>query len=558
VGPSHRPGRTAGLDRVELLTRAADAAGVTGQAQRALVLLTQALGQLDPGADRVRAALLHMRLGGQRWATGDVSACLAALEQAVRMLPAQPSAERARVLAYQAQWLMLAGRRSDAARRAAEALAVARTVGAQAEEGHALNILGCCTDDVQHLEQALRIAEEVGHAEEIARGYLNLGVGLSMGGRTREGLEVTRRGLAAARELGLERALGSVLADNLAAMLFELGDWEESNRVLTEAMQRGGIVFHRLHGSKGRLELGRGDFAAARQHLQLAVQLSPAPFEAIKPVADLVELAIWEGRYDDARAGLDQAVSMLDGLDPEQVLPPAEAAETYTLGLRVEADCAELARAQRSVAGVQQARRRAEPLLATLQAMTGPAAEAGDAWVPCSAALAEAEWSRLEGRPDPQLWQQAVGCWERLELPYLAAYARFRQAEALLAAKAARARTEPVLRAAHRTAVALAAGPLRREIELLAGRGRLPLEEPAATAPAPEASPSPTASFGLTRREAEVLALVAAGHTNRQIGQELFITEKTASVHVSRILAKLGVAGRGQAAAVAHRLGLDR
>jgi DNA-binding NarL/FixJ family response regulator len=106
--------------------------------------------------------------------------------------------------------------------------------------------------------------------------------------------------------------------------------------------------------------------------------------------------------------------------------------------------------------------------------------------------------------------------------------------------------------------VALGAWPLRREIELLANRGRLRLQEPAATAPAPAASPSPAESVGLTRREAEVLALVAAGRTNRQIGGELFITEKTASVHVSRILAKLGVAGRGEAAAVAHRLGLDR
>ena len=102
----------------------------------------------------------------------------------------------------------------------------------------------------------------------------------------------------------------------------------------------------------------------------------------------------------------------------------------------------------------------------------------------------------------------------------------------------------------------MGAGPLRREIELLANRGRLHLQEP--TAPAPAASPSPAASFGLTRREAEVLTLVAAGRTNRQIGGELFISEKTASLHVSRILAKLGVAGRGEAAAVAHRLGLDR
>jgi DNA-binding NarL/FixJ family response regulator len=117
-------------------------------------------------------------------------------------------------------------------------------------------------------------------------------------------------------------------------------------------------------------------------------------------------------------------------------------------------------------------------------------------------------------------------------------------------------------RAATEPAVVLVGGeagaPLRREIELLAGRGRLDLREQDAAGTAPPAPPAEPAPFGLTRREAEVLVLVAAGRTNRQIGQELFITPKTASLHVSRILAKLGVAGRGEAAAVAHRLGLDR
>jgi DNA-binding NarL/FixJ family response regulator len=115
-----------------------------------------------------------------------------------------------------------------------------------------------------------------------------------------------------------------------------------------------------------------------------------------------------------------------------------------------------------------------------------------------------------------------------------------------------------VLRAAHQTTVTLGAKPLRREIELLAQRGRLRLQEPIDAATEPEAPSSPAASLGLTRREVEVLALVAEGRTNRQIGQALFITPKTASVHVSRILAKLGVAGRGEAAAIAHRLGLDK
>ncbi|MGH3324081.1 MAG: helix-turn-helix domain-containing protein, partial [Streptomyces sp.] len=62
--------------------------------------------------------------------------------------------------------------------------------------------------------------------------------------------------------------------------------------------------------------------------------------------------------------------------------------------------------------------------------------------------------------------------------------------------------------------------------------------------------------FGLTQRERDVLGLVAAGRSNRQIAEQLFISPKTASVHVSNILAKLGVAGRGEAAAMAHRLRL--
>jgi tetratricopeptide (TPR) repeat protein len=169
------PGRAAGLDQAELLARTADAASASGRSQRALALLTTALDQLDPAIDPVRVALLLMRLGGERWATGDEPGCLAAFEEAVRILPAEPSAERARVLAEYAQSLMLAAPLRDAVGRAEEALVVARTVGARAEEGHALDILGSCTLDIGYLEEALRIAEEVGNAEGIVRAYLNLG-----------------------------------------------------------------------------------------------------------------------------------------------------------------------------------------------------------------------------------------------------------------------------------------------------------------------------------------------------------------------------------------------
>jgi DNA-binding CsgD family transcriptional regulator len=174
------------------------------------------------------------------------------------------------------------------------------------------------------------------------------------------------------------------------------------------------------------------------------------------------------------------------------------------------------------------------------------------------AALWQAERSRLDGPSDPSHWQQAATAWLALGRLYPAAYAQWRQAEALLVSKAPRAQAEEPLRAAHALAVRLGAAPLRHELELLAQRGRVRLQAATEPSPATAEEPSGSASLGLTAREVEVLALVAAGRTNRQIGQALFITPKTASVHVSRILAKLGVAGRGEAAAIAHRLRLDK
>ena len=204
------PDRAAGLDQAELLTRTADAAAASGRSQRALALLTTAIDQLDPAVDPVRAALLYMRLGGERWGTGDEPGCLAAFEEAVRILPAEPSAERARVLAEYAPLLMLAAPLRDAVGRAEEALVVARTVGARAEEGHALDILGSCTLDIGHLEQALRIAEEVGNAEGIVRAYLNLGATLGVDGRTRDALAVNWRGFGGRPRAGARAGDGEL------------------------------------------------------------------------------------------------------------------------------------------------------------------------------------------------------------------------------------------------------------------------------------------------------------------------------------------------------------
>jgi DNA-binding CsgD family transcriptional regulator len=130
------------------------------------------------------------------------------------------------------------------------------------------------------------------------------------------------------------------------------------------------------------------------------------------------------------------------------------------------------------------------------------------------------------------------------------AYARYRSAEAVLAKRGDRAKAAESLRSAHGLAATLGARPLLAEIELLARHARIDLEHRAA-------AEGPSGPLGLTDREAEVIRLVAAGRSNQQIADALFITRKTASVHVSNILAKLGVANRVEAAAIAQRLGLD-
>jgi DNA-binding NarL/FixJ family response regulator len=141
-------------------------------------------------------------------------------------------------------------------------------------------------------------------------------------------------------------------------------------------------------------------------------------------------------------------------------------------------------------------------------------------------------------------------------MPYAAAYARWRLAEAILAEGGARADAQAALAAAHEVAVQLRARPLAAELEALARRARLSLQDGAEPAVVSGDGDGAAERVGLTARELEVLRLVAKGETNRSIGQALYISEKTVSVHISRILAKLDARGRVEAAGLALRLGL--
>jgi DNA-binding CsgD family transcriptional regulator/tetratricopeptide (TPR) repeat protein len=559
--------KLAPLDRVTLLERAAEAAHLIYDQPRAVELVRAALTGMDQAADPARAGLLHERLGRYLYVTLDESALLA-YDQAVRLVPVEPpSAERARVLAGYAQILSLLARDAESRQVAEEALVAARRAGSRREEGRALASLGVALArlgdpdrGIAHLRDARRIAEEEADADGFGLACITLTYVTEGAGRLEEALAVALQGAEVSRQLGSPGWHDSLQAD-AGEVEFRLGRWDEADWRLRAVLEQ-----DRLTGPKGvharweraRLDIARGDFDAARRCLQeadgLAAKAGQAQFDAqfAGPLAIArAELALWEGRDQEAFQAVADGLAALARVADEAGFPAL-----FPLGLAATADRAERASARRATAEAEAARRNGDELLARLEALAGVNA----CFPELSTVLAQsrAEHARLHGQADPAAWTAAAACWNKIGQPYSAACAHWREAEALLASGASKAKAEEPLRTAHAVAVQLGAVPLRQELEFLAQRGRVRLEEATEPSPATAPAPSVSASLGLTAREAEVLALVAAGRTNRQIGQELFITSKTASVHVSRILAKLGVAGRGEAAAIAHRLGLDK
>ena len=164
-------------------------------------------------------------------------------------------------------------------------------------------------------------------------------------------------------------------------------------------------------------------------------------------------------------------------------------------------------------------------------------------------AVCHAERRRLTGEPDAPLWAATAEAWDALSEPYPAAYARWRLAQAALPG-GSREEGIGALRVANETARVLRAAPLGERIAALARAARVDL------APAPTRTPQVQAPAGLSARELEVLELLAEGLTNRQIAARLYISDRTAGVHVSNILSKLGARNRVMAAGIALQLGL--
>jgi DNA-binding CsgD family transcriptional regulator len=252
----------------------------------------------------------------------------------------------------------------------------------------------------------------------------------------------------------------------------------------------------------------------------------------------LIEVALARGNW---RAAIE-AVEVGWYARPDA---PLWAARIAGLGAHAVAEEVLDARARRADGDTQELVAQAVARLATARA----AVEGIEASTDVSAHLAhgDASLTRLTGS-DPDAWATAVQRWRALGDVWWVALARLREGEAA-ASTGASARATDAIREAHHLAASLGAAPLTAEIEAVAQRTRIDLEPPTR----PELGSGGT-RLGLTPREVEVLELLAAGRTNRQIGDELYVSEKTASVHVSNILRKLGVTSRIDAAAIAQRL----
>jgi len=555
-------GEIGGRDLPEVLLRAAECAVLISQASRAVELAQRALVALVPIGDTARTEFVENRLRWYLWWAGRRAEAAAAVRAALAAMPAEPpSIARARALGHEAGILMLTGDLVASAERARQAIAIGEQLDAPGEIALALGVLGwdlALLGDVDagiaEFRKGEAIGEALGSVEGIALAATNLAALLDRVGRSQAALEAARAGYELTERFGVGRTYGAVLLGHAAKAELALGRWDDAERSTSLGLRRGAIDGGALwlQVNRARLLIGRGHFAEAAVLLRRAraidERLGGTEYRTAL-LAGEAELAVWSGRPADALLlGASGLASMAGGLPPDPSL-----AWLAALVLRAVADLGATA-SPAPRAGEAGPMEEARGLAARIQAVIAevrlrPGFSTGERAL-ALLALLDAEGERVAGRADPEAWAAVGKRWAALERPFQVAYARLRHAEALLASRGDREAVARELTDAAATANSLGADPLARLVHRLATQARISLPD----APAlPSGGPT---DHDLTARESEVLRLVAAGWTNQQIADALFITRKTASVHVSNIMAKLGCANRGEAAALAYRLGL--
>jgi DNA-binding CsgD family transcriptional regulator len=547
----------AGTGLVRLNLRAAAAASACGQLDRAVALARAAVELVDAAVEPLLAGHAQQRLAYHLLGAECSDAALEAATTALQLVPAEPpTRERAWITAISARAAMMLEDYEEGRRFGDEAVAVARGLGLAEVEADALATLALLSEregnphDAAARLAAARDQAALGgdHAVEMRASY-NLAANRFYQGDLAAASQLVDDGVARAGRYGLVWSpYGFELRVLQVITRYLAGDWDGSLAAaqIADAVPDGmpdGLVV-RLASAALYVEVGRGLPSAAGRLRQAADGWAYDPHVAALVGGCGADLLLWNGDWLGARAAIDEAIVRVGKVWGKYQLGVIWLA---ALGLAAEADRAAAARltgdtdaaaaAVAAGAGLAEHAREAARLGRPRAGQLGPE---GHAWL----ARLEAEWSRLTGANDPESWRAAVAAFD-FGYDYEVARSGWRLAEALLAADQ-RAEAAEAARAAYGTAVRLGAAPLRTAVEALVRRGRLDAGLPVRI----------SADVLLTPRERTVLALLAGGRTNRQIGRELFISEKTASVHVSNILGKLGASGRAEAVTIAHRRGL--
>ena len=543
------------LDRVRLLEETADSAGLAGDWQRAVALCREAAKVADQLGDVQLRAEAHRQLSVRLYeADLDDEALLEATTSRELALESGDPVVLARSLGQYALALMVDLSKDEEVRQASaaaqQAAVAAGLTDAQADalvnEGRLAEAVGDREGAMALFQRARDLARGSGHlVQELRAGY-NLGSQRFYSGDLAGAEAVIGEVVARAREVGLSWSLWGWNAQGLLAVIrYTTGD-------LTGSLAASDLVAGRGADPSRQSLAGVGLYAAVARGDEGVVERARALLESerIDPMVWLIA----SGTASDAlrMAGAPRDASEMAEYGTTRI---AERWGDWSLGgiwlaaqgIAAEADLAAEARLRRDTAAAEEhaakARRWEEVAQETARrgrprgGVLGPE---GRAWLlRCSA-----EAGRAGGAADVELWEQVVDAFD-YGYPYEVARSRWRLAEALVET-GQRERAAAELRTALDVADRLQTRPFRGAVVDLARRARLDI------------GVRVEVSTVLTDRELEVLRLVAAGSTNRQIGAQLFISEKTASVHVSRILAKLEVSGRAEAAARAAQLGLLR
>jgi len=557
------PEALAGLQHVELLSMAAGAHSRSGDLGRAEVLYQEGLRELDPQQDPRHYSALLGRLARAQWALNRGQEGVETAERALAVLPDDDGGhERAVLLSWLARTRFLRGRFREAIRDAEEARGAAGALADVYAETEVLNTLGMAKialgrvdEGVADLRRAIELSRAEGDLEDLSYAYANLADLLAIAGRIEEALATAQEALATIpRRL---RDAHDWIMLTVSELAFETGDWSSARAHLDPLPSRldgRKLIFRLLRGAEQAL--GEGDEESALRCLDETEPLVTASSEPqwIEGFGSLAaEVRRRRHSLDEARAAVANALDRIE-LCTDDVM---RVARVTAIGMAVEADIAQRARDLREKQQEKDAVTRARIHMDRLRAVAEEGGPVERAWL----AFGAAEYARARGKADPKSWIKAVEEWDRLHRPYRAVIARFRAAEAYVEQGDREAAAE-VAAAGLRAAHSLGSGWLEAELSALVGRARLDVADSVSDgrgdgARALGGEPDEEDAFGLTPRERQVLALLAQGATNRQIGNALYMAEKTASVHVSRILSKLGVRTRTQAAAIAHRQHLD-